>query len=123
MAGVVTSHMRHVLDAIPHSGYVTGGRATGMGVTERLDGHASIPTSPSRSFQIMGQLLHGRMQDDIRIAWQRRMQEQSPVVDIYNQAQLIRHFQRRFGRRGEERSGLVVEMNWICVFVQREFPV
>jgi hypothetical protein len=50
------------------------------------------------------------------------MQAQSPPVDIHHEAQLIRHFQRRFGRGGDERSGLVVEMNWICVFIQQEFP-
>ena len=75
---------------------------------------------PHVAIQIIGQLLHGRQHGDIRVAWQRRMQEQSPRVDIHNEAQLIRHFQRRFGRRGEERSGLVVEMNWICQFVERE---
>jgi hypothetical protein len=77
---------------------------------------------PYIAIQIIGQLLHGPKQDDICIAWQRRMQAQSPPVDIHHEAQLIRHFQRRFGRGGDERSGLVVEMNWICVFIQQEFP-
>jgi hypothetical protein len=59
----------------------------------------------------MGQLLHGPQRHQIRVAWQQRMQAQSPAVDIDDEHGLIRHFQRRFGRRGEERSGLVVEMN------------
>jgi hypothetical protein len=77
---------------------------------------------PHVAIQIIGQLLHGPKQQDIRLAWQQRMREQFPTVDISEAAQLIGHFQRRFGRRGEERSGLVVEMNWMCVFMQREFP-
>lgn len=75
---------------------------------------------PHVAIQIMGQLLHGPRHHEIQAAWQRRMQEQSPAVNIDDEQQLIRHFQRRFGRRGEERSGLVVEMNWMCAFVARE---
>ncbi|KAE8555308.1 hypothetical protein EYB25_000003 [Talaromyces marneffei] len=77
---------------------------------------------PHVAIQIMGQLLHGPQRHSIRVAWQQRMQAQFPGVDIDDERGLIGHFQRRFGRRGEERSGLVVEMNWMCEFIEREFP-
>lgn len=50
------------------------------------------------------------------------MQGQFPGVDIDDEVGLTRHFQRRFGQRSEERSGLVVEMNWMCGFIEWEFP-
>jgi superfamily II DNA helicase RecQ len=70
---------------------------------------------------ILAQLLHGPMQAEIWTAWRRRLaQWPDGAVDVDNRSQLVRHFQRRFGRRGDERSGLAQEMNWVSEWVTRE---
>ncbi|EED17274.1 DNA helicase recq1, putative [Talaromyces stipitatus ATCC 10500] len=70
--------------------------------------------------QVMAQLLHGRFQSVIQAAWGRRLAQLSPPIEMQDMARLVGYFQRRFGDRGEERSGLVVEMNWMCEFVEQE---
>ena len=70
---------------------------------------------------ILAQLIHGPIGAAIRQAWQRRLaQWPDGAVDIDNRTQLVRHFQRRFGRRGAERSGLAMEMHWVSQWVARE---
>jgi len=72
----------------------------------------------------MAQLLHGPMREVIQPAWERRVaQMPGGGVPHENQAALIRHFQRKFGKRGEERSGLVEEMTWMCSWVDDTMQV
>jgi superfamily II DNA helicase RecQ len=71
--------------------------------------------------RILAGLLHGPIRSEIWAAWRDRLRRsEHGAVNVDDRDQLVQHLRRRFGPRGEERSGLAIEMNWASTWMEQQ---